>query len=156
GLRVRVLAMKRPAALRVGDKKRFTQTSCPGRAIMARARQKPATDGVTAVFAQARRHLTRRDPVLGGIISRVGRCTLRPGGDPFEALVRAVVAQMISTAAARSVYARLEATVGQMTPANLLAAGTERVRSAGLSGAKVRALTDLAEHVVSGQLPLPH
>lgn len=124
---------------------------------MAKARRKPATGDLgAAVFTRARRHLTRRDPVLGGLIARVGRCTLRPGGDAFEALVRAVVAQMISTAAARSVYARLEATVGEMTPANLLAAGAERVRAAGLSGAKVRALTDLSNHVVSGQLPLAH
>jgi DNA-3-methyladenine glycosylase II len=92
--------------------------------------------------------------VLRLLIARVGRCTLRPGGDPFAALVRAVVAQMISTKAARSIYVKLETLLGEITPAHLLAAGEDHVRSAGLSGAKARGLIDLAQHVTDDRLPL--
>jgi DNA-3-methyladenine glycosylase II len=88
------------------------------------------------------------------VIGRVGPCTLAPGGDRFAALVRAVVAQMISTAAARTIFARLEAAVGCLTPEALLAAGQERLRGMGLSGAKARGLADLAAHVTDGRLPL--
>ncbi len=107
-----------------------------------------------SAFTRARRHLSRRDPVLRGLIAQVGRCTLEPGGDPFTALVRAVVAQMISTKAARAITARLEAAVGGLTPQGILAAGAERLRGAGLSGSKARALADLAAHVTDGRLPL--
>lgn len=115
-----------------------------------RAPRDPAAD----LYTRARRHLTRKDPVLKGLIGRVGRCTLRPGGDPFAALVRAVVAQLISTKAAQTIYLRLEAAVGELAPAHLLAAGEDKLRGAGLSGAKARGLIDLARHVADDRLPL--
>jgi DNA-3-methyladenine glycosylase II len=121
---------------------------------MARAAQQTKEKGLGAVFARARRHLGRQDPVLRALMARVGPCTLEPGGDRFAALVRAVVAQMISTKAARAITARLETTVGGLTPAAILAAGEERLRGAGLSGAKARALADLAGHASDGRLPL--
>src|SRR5262245_51013704 len=112
--------------------------------------KKPFAD----LFRRARRHLGRKDPVLRGVMARVGTCSLEPGGDRFTALVRAVVAQMISTLAAKSIFARLEVAVGRMTPEAFLAAGEERLRGAGLSGAKARGLADLAAHVTDGRLPL--
>ncbi len=105
-------------------------------------------------FARARRHLSRRDAILRPLIARVGRCTLDPGGDRFAALVRAVVAQMISTKAARAITARLEAMVGDLAPERILAAGEGLLREAGLSGSKAQALADLAAHVTDGRLPL--
>jgi DNA-3-methyladenine glycosylase II len=62
---------------------------------------------------------------------------------------------MISTKAAAAVFARLEALMGKggLSPHTVLALG-EQMRGAGLSGAKVRALTDLAQRTVSGKLPL--
>jgi DNA-3-methyladenine glycosylase II len=114
------------------------------------ARSRPSTDA----FLRARRHLARKDPVLRDVIGRVGPCTLEAAGDRFAALVRAVVAQMISTAAARTIFARLETVVGRLTPEAFLAAGEERLRGAGLSGTKARGLADLAAHVTDGRLPL--
>ncbi len=112
------------------------------------------TDEIRKAFARARRHLARKDPVLRKVIAHVGTCTLQPGGDPFVLLVRAVVSQMISTVAAQSIFARLEQAVGAVTPEAFLAAGEERLRGAGLSGAKARGLADLAAHVAEGRLPL--
>jgi DNA-3-methyladenine glycosylase II len=122
---------------------------------MARQRQSGKKgDEVGYAFARARRHLARKDPVLREVISRVGSCTLQPGGDRFVVLVRAVVSQMISTLAAQAIFARLEKAVGTVTPAAFLAAGEERLRGAGLSSAKARGLADLAAHVADGRLPL--
>jgi DNA-3-methyladenine glycosylase II len=106
--------------------------------------------------ARARRHLSRRDPVMKAMITAVGRCTLQPGGDPFIVLVRSVVAQMVSTAAARSIYGRLELAVGEagVTPAAVLALGEQRVREQGLSTTKAKAILDLAERATDGRLPL--
>jgi DNA-3-methyladenine glycosylase II len=70
--------------------------------------------------------------------------------------VSSIVAQMISTQAARTVHGRLVALLESdpPTPAAVLAAGSERLRGAGLSRTKAGAITTLAEHVRSGELDL--
>lgn len=110
----------------------------------------------TKRWTAAQRHLSRRDPVLASIISAVGPCTLQPGGDPFAVLVRAVVAQMISTKAAESVSARLQSLAGEagLVPVRLQELGEDRIRAAGLSAAKARAILALAEGANTGRLPL--
>lgn len=106
-------------------------------------------------WVPARRHLARRDPVLAKLIAAVGPCTLRPGGEPFPLLVRAVVAQMISTRAAESISARLESLAGPtgVTPTRLQAMGEDGIRLAGLSGAKAQAILALAAGALDGSLP---
>jgi DNA-3-methyladenine glycosylase II len=70
--------------------------------------------------------------------------------------VRSIVGQQLSTKAARSIYERLTALFDGRTPtpAELIAADPEEVRSVGLSRPKVRYLRDLAEHVERGELEL--
>jgi DNA-3-methyladenine glycosylase II len=114
------------------------------------------TDNIVEAYRKAQRHLARRDPVLKGLIAAVGPCTLRSNGDGMQVLTRAIVSQMISTKAALSVSARLESAAGPggLTAAALLALGEASLRGVGLSGAKARALLDLAGRVQSGALPL--
>jgi len=109
-----------------------------------------------ALSAKARRHLSRRDPVLKQVAARVGACTLVPDGDCFGILARSIVSQLISTAAARTIGARLLTALGDagLTPAGLVALGEEKLRGCGLSGAKAKALLDLAGRAQSGVLPL--
>ncbi len=117
----------------------------------------PSSSGeitLAQAYARARRHLSRRDPVLGQLMRRVGRCTLAPDGDGFRSLVRAIVAQLISSAAARTVFARLEESLGGVTPTTVRAAGEPRLRSLGLSGTKAKGLLELAERIQSSLLPL--
>src|SRR5271165_6352813 len=103
---------------------------------MTTRRAKGTASAAVSPFSQARRHLSRRDAVMKRVIAQVGPCTLEPGGDPFGALVRAVVAQMISTKAARAISNRLAQCLGEITPARVLAAGAECLRAQGLSRAK--------------------
>lgn len=107
-------------------------------------------------FRKARRHLTRRDALLGQLVKRVGPCTLEPGAEPFPSLVRAIIAQMISTKAARAITARVEAVLYPhgFTPVAVAGAGEEALRGAGLSRNKALALLDLAGRAESGELPL--
>jgi DNA-3-methyladenine glycosylase II len=107
-------------------------------------------------FHRARRHLSRRDPVLRRLIAAVGPCTLRPEPDGFRSLVRAIISQMISTKAAQSIFAKLQASLGRkkLTPASILSLDEATLRGVGLSGTKARGLLDLAERVRSGVLPL--
>ena len=105
--------------------------------------------------------LRKSDPVMRQLVDRHGplndeeRRRGRPL-EPYGALVRSIVGQQLSTKAARSIYERLTELFGGKTPspAELLAADPEEVRSAGLSRPKVAYLRSLAEHVESGELEL--
>src|SRR4051812_29566804 len=112
-----------------------------------------------ADFARARRILMRRDPALGAVIKRVGRCELPDGRthDPFAALVRVIMGQQLSGKAAETIFARvvaLAAPSGGLTPASVRSLDVAALRGAGVSGQKVRYLYDLADHVGDGRLDL--
>lgn len=104
----------------------------------------------------AQRHLARRDPVLKQLIRQVGPCTLSHNPDHFGLLVRSIVAQQISTHAAKAISARLEKAAGRsgLTPRRILRLSNEVLRAAGLSAGKVRSLRDLATRAHSGDIPL--
>jgi DNA-3-methyladenine glycosylase II len=111
---------------------------------------------LAALYQKARRHLARRDPVLKRLIADHGTCTLQPHPGGFHVLARAIISQMISTKAALAIGAKLVGLLQPLglTPEGILAAGEDKVRSAGLSRAKAAALTDLATRVKTGALPL--
>ena len=80
-----------------------------------------------------------------------------PRGDPYAALVRAIVGQQLSVRAARAIYGRLlERFDGQPpTPQQILDDEPDALRVAvGLSHAKTTYLRSLAEHVLAGELEL--
>lgn len=76
-------------------------------------------------------------------------------GERFPLLVRSIVGQQISVAAADAILTRVIAAVGgPVSPRAILAADSGDLRAAGLSGAKVRALRALAEACQEGRLDL--
>ena len=106
-------------------------------------------------------HLRSVDPVLRRLIDERGPidpATDRRGSrpDPYEAIARAIVGQQLSTRAARTIWERLCGIFdGALPPPSvLLAADPEMLRGAGLSGAKVGFLRDLAARVEDGRLEL--
>jgi DNA-3-methyladenine glycosylase II len=114
-----------------------------------------------ATLTEADEHLRSVDHVMRRLINERGpidpetdRRASRP--DPYTALARAIVGQQLSTKAARSIWERLVVILGGTfsEPADLLAVDAETIRSAGLSGSKVRFLRDLAERIADGRLEL--
>jgi DNA-3-methyladenine glycosylase II len=116
---------------------------------------------VLEVSDEALDHLTRADDVMAALIEQFGpldleaRQAARPA-DAYGALLRSIVGQQLSVKAARSIYGRLTEMFGGTTPspAELLAADPEEVRSVGLSRPKVKYIRDLAQHVEDGSLQL--
>src|SRR5215216_4736704 len=92
-------------------------------------------------YAKARRLLSRRDPILRDLMRRHGACGLAKAQhtDPFQALVRAIISQQLSTRAAATIAARVEALFddGQPTPSAMAAISDERLRACGLSTQKL-------------------
>jgi DNA-3-methyladenine glycosylase II len=105
-------------------------------------------------------HLRRADPVLAGVIARVGpyRLEVRRTGTHYDALVRSIVFQQLSGKAASTIHRRfLELYPGRRARAELvLASSEERLRGAGLSRQKIGYLRDLSARVADGSLPLAH
>jgi DNA-3-methyladenine glycosylase II len=127
--------------------------STHGTAVQSRAAVRivdPST-----VFETGRRYLMRSDPRLAAVIRRTGR--IRPSFDhrpPFEALVRAVISQQLSTKAADTIRGRVMALLPTLTPEALLTVPVTDLRAAGLSGQKIAYLRDLSERVADGRLDL--
>lgn len=95
-------------------------------------------------IAQARNALAATDPALAQINDRVAEFEWprRPGG--FTGLVKMVVGQQVSVAAADSIWKRFETGMGQITPSNILASDEDHLRSFGLSRPKVRYAKEIA------------
>lgn len=106
--------------------------------------------------AAAARHFRKADPVIAGVIKLVGPYTLRPQRDRFNMLVRSIISQQISTAAARSIRAKLEALIApeKVSPEVLSRLSFEQLRSAGLSSQKATYLHDLAAKTADGTVRL--
>jgi 3-methyladenine DNA glycosylase/8-oxoguanine DNA glycosylase len=93
---------------------------------------------------------------MAAFMERAGPFAPRPGqGDNFATLARSIVFQQLAGRAAAAIHARfVEAIGGRVTPAAVLAAPPEALRSAGLSAAKAAALVDLATKAADGTVPL--
>ncbi len=111
-----------------------------------------AAGGAPGYWTRAKRALAKADPVLGGIIRSHPRIFLRPRGEPFLTLARAIVGQQISVKAAQSVWDRFAACVGEVTPANVLARERPQLRACGLSDRKTEYIADLARHFADGAI----
>ena len=103
-------------------------------------------------WRSATRELARRDAVLRDLIRRFRGLALGSRGDAFQTLARAIVGQQISVKAAQSVWARLEAELGTVTPSHVASCTNEALRHCGLSRQKTLYLGDLAHCFGSGAL----
>jgi DNA-3-methyladenine glycosylase II len=104
------------------------------------------------------RYLMRADKVLGGLIRKVGPCTLKPKRrrSPFETLVQSVAYQQLNGTAAATILGRVKALYPQRrfpTPEDLAATPDDHLRGAGLSRAKTAAIKDIAAKTLAGIVP---
>ena len=108
--------------------------------------------------AEAIKHLSNADKVLGRLIKKVGPCGWKPDRrrSPFESLVQAVAHQQLNGIAAKTILGRVKALYPGRpfpTPEDLLATPDELLRAAGLSRAKVASIKDIAAKTLEGVVP---
>lgn len=112
----------------------------------------------TTRHAAAADELAARDPVIASLVSRHGpmRIAAKPAVDRrLETLSRAIAHQQLAGRAAESIWARVRALVpGPFTAQGVLCLDESDLRGAGLSGAKVAALRDLARLSAEGTIRL--
>ena len=99
--------------------------------------------------------LARREKAFAQVLERHGRPEPRVSEPGATTLLRTIVGQQVSVAAARSMWAKLEAAFGSPPELRLLlAASDEDLRAAGMSRQKSGYIRSLAELVISGELDL--
>ena len=104
-------------------------------------------EGIDAVAA--------REPAIAAALDRTGYPEPRIRATGYRTLLRTIVGQQVSVAAAASMWRKLEARLGEDMPAGaLLAAGFDELRACGLSRQKQGYARSLCELVVSGELDL--
>ena len=106
----------------------------------------------------ATRHLSSIDSRLAEVIhkTRAFRAEMEATQNPYESLLEAIAYQSISGKAAATIFARIKAlsATGRVpTPHEILKLRKQTLRKAGLSGAKVLAMKDLAQKTIDGIVP---
>lgn len=104
----------------------------------------------------ARLQLQKSDPVMKKLLKQVGPFTLKTRRDRFAALVKSILGQQISTAAARTIEQRLiDAVAPEKLSAERLSEFTlDQYREIGISRQKASYLLDLCQKVNDGSLEL--
>lgn len=113
---------------------------------------KPGNQTIPSYWSQATRALSRKDPVMAGLIRAYPDATLFSRGEPFQTLFRSIVGQQISVKAADSVWGRVCAGVGAITPEAVHMQEINVLRACGLSHRKAEYARDLAAHFVHGRI----
>ena len=123
------------------------------RCVPSRSRR-PSYDAAVAIG-----HLRASDAVLKRTIDRIGPFALELQSTPstFGALAEAIVYQQLNPKAAGTIFGRLCALFpggrSYLEPDQILNTPDETLRTAGLSGAKLLALRDLARRTQEGTVP---
>jgi DNA-3-methyladenine glycosylase II len=103
-------------------------------------------------------HLSEKDPQLAKIIESAAEFRIQSDGaeSPYEVLLESIVYQSISGKAASTIYGRIKALGSDgraPSPEKMLRLRKSVLRKAGLSGAKVAAMKDLARKTLEGVVP---
>ena len=101
--------------------------------------------------------LAQREQAFAKVLDTHGHPEPRVSEPGVETLLRTIVGQQVSVAAARSMWNKLTAKFGQPVDLQkLLIASDEEMREAGMSRQKAGYLRSLAGLVMSGELDLAH
>lgn len=112
--------------------------------------------GDARAFRAGYAHVRRRDEKLRPVMEARGVIEFNPGGDPFEALVEAILSQQLAGAAASAIIKKVRALFpdGKLNARRISRVDPRRLRAAGVSPQKLSYLKDLSARVLDGGLDL--
>ena len=100
------------------------------------------------------RHLQARDPRLGQIIRQIGHIDREVDSDLFASVVHQIIGQQISSKAQATVWKRLLAAFGSITPRQLGGISTEALRALGIPQRKAQCILTFTQKVLTGEMDL--
>jgi len=111
---------------------------------------------MTTQYQPISQFLSEIDHDWAQLISTVGECKFETKSErePYEALVRAVAYQQLSTKAGDAILSKFIKSFGAFpTPEQLVTAEFDTLRAAGFSGRKIETLKAIAAGAMSGLVP---
>lgn len=94
------------------------------------------------------------DPVLGAAMARMGKVERVIIPDLFTALIYAIVGQLISVKAVRTIWTRMQAQFGEITPQQLAIHTADKMQGCGMTMKKALCIHHISNLVVQGDLKL--
>lgn len=98
-----------------------------------------------------------KDKYIAPLIKKWGKCNIKPIKKSlyFEDLVDAICSQQLSGKAAKTIFDRVKVCLGgEISPGPVLATSEAKLRSCGLSYAKIKYVKDLASKVENNELEI--
>jgi len=105
-------------------------------------------------LSQAVAQLAARDRDLAAVVEAFGPPPMWARRPEFATLVRIIIEQQVSLAAARTMYKRLQASIGGVTPLSVHRTGVDGLRALGFTGQKASYCIGLADMILTGTLDL--
>lgn len=99
-------------------------------------------------------YLKKRDKRLAEVMEKVGPIEREVIPDLFAALVNSIVGQQISTKAHRTIWERMLATLGEITPRVIDGLSDEELQKFGITFKKATYIKSVAQKVLSGELDI--
>jgi DNA-3-methyladenine glycosylase II len=108
------------------------------------------------MYKKARLHFKKNDPKLYALSLEHELDDLKVSDDLFRDIVWTIIGQQLSGKAADTIFGRFEALFPArlITSEGILKLSDEKMRGCGLSGAKARAIRDLAQKTLAGDVDI--
>jgi len=108
------------------------------------------------MYHKAKRHFKKADPILFAVAKDIDIEDVKVSDDLFRDIVWTITGQQLSSLAANAIFARFQKLFKgkPITPKRIIALKEADMRAAGLSGAKVRAIKNVAEAALKGHLDI--
>ena len=111
-----------------------------------------SNESLDSVLRKAEHFLMDNDPVLAPVIRSIGPCAITPRDNYFEALVRAVIGQQLSTKVAARIYEKFLNTVHHsLSPERVNLLTEEQLRASGISRQKGASIKNIADAFISNR-----
>lgn len=94
------------------------------------------------------------DPVLGEAMARMGKVERVVIPDLFTALIYAIVGQLISVKAVRTIWTRMQDQFGEITPQQLALHTADEIQSCGMTMKKAVCIHEISNLVAQGDFKL--
>lgn len=99
-------------------------------------------------------YLKQKDKRLGAAIDAIGTIQRKTDGDLFSSVIHHIVGQQISTAAQATIWRRMNAAFGAITPAAICTVSAEELQSHGITFKKAYYIKDFARKVHQGEFDI--
>lgn len=99
-------------------------------------------------------YLSKADATLGEAITRIGKIERVIIPDLFAGLVNAIVGQLIAVKTAQTIWARMQESLGEITPQHLATLPAEKIQQCGITMKKAVSISSIAHQITTGEFQL--